>query len=172
MIGLGDRVIFVAKNLVGLREATGHNDGPWIDQMLDYLGLPHHLSWCLAFVLYCYHVAVNPIPFPKIARCSLFWEQIQQNEWKYKVYTAEDAAWGIVKAEAGDVMIFAHSPTPGNKNWNGHAALVVKQITPRRWGTVEGNSNVKGSREGDGVYLNERGIKNGTLLLEGIVRPR
>jgi hypothetical protein len=69
-------------------------------------------------------------------------------------------------------MIFAHNPTPGNSNWNGHAGLVFRQTSPRTWQSIEANTNQAGSREGDGVYMKERGVKNGTLLLEGIVRPR
>lgn len=169
---LGERVIEVAKSYLTLREATGHNDGPLIDRMLEYLGLPHNLSWCLAFCLWCYHQAITPLPFPKIARCATFWQMVQENEVRYKTFDAEDVSWGVVKARPGDVMIFSRDHSPTVKNWDGHAALVVAQLSPRKWRTIEGNTNAAGSREGDGVYLKERSVKNGTLNLEGFVRRR
>ena len=169
---IGDGVIKVAQSLLGLREATGNNDGPMIDQMLGYLGLPHHLSWCLAFALWCWHSAVNPMPFPKIGRCSTFFEQVQHNEWKYDVFDDEQVAWGERKALPGTIMIFSHSKVAGHNNWNGHAALVVQQINPRKWQTCEGNTNAAGSREGDGVYLKTRTAKQGSMALEGFVYPK
>lgn len=168
---LGEKVIQFARSFDYVRELTGHNDHPIIDRMMDYLGLPHNLSWCLAFVVFCYHCAVAPAanPLPKIARCALFWQTVQDND-RYVTFDTEDVAWGVTKAKAGDVMIFSHSKVAGRKDWNGHAAIVIRQITPRRFETIEGNTNKAGSREGDGVYAKERGPKSGTLALEGFVR--
>lgn len=162
----------VAKSLLYIRERTGHNDHPMIDWMLDYLGLPHGLSWCLAFCLWCVHIAVNPMPYPKIARCSIFLEQVQANDFRYETFDADDVAWGINKARPGDIMIFSSGKVASNKNWNGHAAIVENQVSPRKWETIEGNTNGAGSREGNGVYRKVRSVKNGTLALEAFVRVR
>jgi hypothetical protein len=172
---IGDAVIFYARNLLYIRERTGNNDHPVIDQMLVYLGLPKHLSWCLAFCLWCWHGAVNPLPFPKIARCSTFWEQTQDQEWKYKTFDLEDVAWGIEKARAGDIMIFSHAKVAGKNNWNGHAALVRGQISSRSFATIEGNTssgNAGSQREGNGVFERIRSPKQGNMALEGFVRSR
>lgn len=169
---IGNAVIKVAQGLLYVRERTGNNDHPMIDKMFDYLGLPHNLSWCLAFCVWCWHVAVNPMPFPKIARCSTFWATTQADSWKYKTFTASDVAWGIEKAQPGDIIIFSSSKVAGKKNWNGHAALVEVQTSKRAWATIEGNTNGAGSREGNGVYRKTRTAKQGALLLEGFVRSR
>ena len=157
--------IEVARSLIGLREATGHNDGPMIDKMLGYLGLPKGLSWCLAFCLWCWH----PSDYPKIARCSTFLEQVQSREWKYDVYDQEDVAWKIKTPKPGTIMIFAHSKIAGHNNWNGHAAMFESMETRRKFHTIEGNTNAAGSREGDGVYNKIRTAKMGSMTLEGFV---
>ena len=69
-------------------------------------------------------------------------------------------------------MIFSHSKVAGHNNWNGHAALVVRQLSPNKWQTIEGNTNAAGSREGDGVYLKTRKVVQGSMALEGFVQPR
>lgn len=165
-------IIDAAKSLLYVRELTGNNDHPVIDKMFDYLGLPHNLSWCLAFCLWCVHMAINPMPYPKIARCSMFLEQVQANDFRYETFDADDVAWGIAKARSGDLMIFSSSKVAGKKNWNGHAAIVENQATPRKWETIEGNTNGAGSREGNGVYRKVRTAKNGTLALESFVRSK
>lgn len=170
---LGDSIIKVAQGLLYIREKAGNNDHPMIDKMFDYLGLPHNLSWCLAFCVWCAHVAVAPAnnPYPRIARCSTFWEQTSADEWKYKTFDVEDVAWGIEKAKTGDIMIFSSAKVAGMRNWNGHAAL-VESPGLRKWGTIEGNTNGAGSREGNGVYRKVRTAKQGSLALEGFVRSR
>jgi len=168
----GERVIHIARGLLGIRELTGNNDGPMIDRMLEYLGLPHNLAWCLAFCLWCCHMAVNPMPFPKIARCSTFWERVQADDWKYRTFDAEDVAWGIEKVTPGTIMIFSSSKVAGKRNWNGHAELVELPETVRKWHNIGGNTNGAGSREGNGVYRKVRTARQGSLLLEGFVQSR
>ena len=117
-------------------------------------------------------MAVHPMPYPKIARCATFWERVQADPWKYDTFDAEDIAWGIEKATPGTIMIFSHSKVAGKNNWNGHAAMVTAQVNPRKFATIEGNTNAAGSREGDGVYQKTRTPKQGNMLLEGFVRVR
>jgi hypothetical protein len=105
----------------------------------------------------------------------MFLEQVQTNDFRYETFDADDIAWGINKAKAGDIMIFSHSKVAGNKNWNGHAALVVEQVNVKTFRTCEGNtsSDNKGSqREGNGVFMKTRSVKNGSLSLEAFVRSR
>jgi CHAP domain len=183
---IGDAIVRVARTYLYIRERTNHNDHPMIDKMLDYQGLPHHLSWCLAFVVWCAHVAVNPLPYPKMARCSLFLETVESQPWKYDMFDADDVAWGINKVTPGTIMIFSSGKVAGNDNWNGHAAMVehvgkkVIVVTEaehhfkwsddrRTWYTIEGNTNGAGSREGNGVYRKIRTAKQGALLLEGFI---
>ena len=171
---IGEQIVKVAESLLYIREKTGNNDHPMIDKMFDYLGLPHNLSWCLAFCIWCVHSVVNPMPYPKIARCSTFFEIVKKDTWKYKVGTPSDVAWNIYKVKPGTIIIFSQSKVAGKSNWNGHAALVDMKVTDnnRTWYTIEGNTNGAGSREGNGVYRKVRSIKQGGLALEGFVQFR
>ncbi|WP_201741445.1 CHAP domain-containing protein [Sinomicrobium soli] len=47
---------------VGVREATGRNDGPRIAEYLRYCGLPERHEWCAAFVSWCHGRAGYPEP--------------------------------------------------------------------------------------------------------------
>ncbi|MGE5490085.1 MAG: hypothetical protein ACM31P_02235, partial [Actinomycetota bacterium] len=140
---LQDAVIKEAKNLSRVRERTNRNDAPEIDRMLAYQGLPPRLSWCLAYCVWCYHVAADSIrirnPLPKVARCSLFWNMAGADPWRYRVIRPEDVAWGE-RLQPADVAIFSHNPQPGKANWDGHAALVERQLTATTFRTWEGNT--------------------------------
>lgn len=169
---IGNAVIKIAQSLLYIREITGHNDHPAIDKMLAYLGLPPKLAWCLAFALWCWHGAVEPLPFPKIARCATFLERVHANEWKYDIYTAEDVAWNIKTPSPGTIIIYSSAKVAGQKNWNGHAVLVESVRDRRSWNTIEGNTNGVGSRDGNGVYRKIRTAKQGALTLEAFVIPK
>src|SRR5690606_29450817 len=39
---------------VGVREATGNNDGPRVAEYLRYCGLDEGYEWCAAFVSWCH----------------------------------------------------------------------------------------------------------------------
>jgi len=47
---------------VGVREATGRNDGPRVAEYLRYCGLGEGYEWCAAFVSWCYGQAGYPEP--------------------------------------------------------------------------------------------------------------
>lgn len=57
---LGLREIYQAE--VGVREATGNNDGPRIAEYLRYCGLAEGYEWCAAFVSWCHGKAGHPQP--------------------------------------------------------------------------------------------------------------
>jgi hypothetical protein len=180
---LGNAVIQAAQKLLYVRERTNHNDAPEIDKILAWLGLPKGLAWCLAFCLWSWHQVVTPFPFPKIARCATFWEETQDNEWRFKTFTPEDISWGTAKAQAGDIGIFAHNPN-GKKNWDGHAVLIERQLTNTTFKTIEGNTvagpggSVAEQRgtattgKKQGVYERVRSVGGKTFPLEGFVRSR
>jgi len=184
MTALGGKVLQIADSLKYVRELTGHNDHPMIDRILAYMGLPKGLSWCLAFAVFCYGSAAAPVknPLPRIARCSLFWETCQGNEFRYKTVSAEDVRWGAEQLLPGDVGIFSHHPN--RKNWDGHAVLVVRQDSPRTFQTIEGNTvgvasqnaaeqRGEGGTRAQGVFYRTRYTDGkGGLYFEGAVRPR
>ncbi len=66
-------IIVIASNELGVKEATGHNDGPRVEQYLRYTNLGPGYDWCAAFVSWVYGQAGlvqprnpwSPALFPK-----------------------------------------------------------------------------------------------------------
>lgn len=48
------RIIEIAAAEIGVREATGNNDGERVETYLAYTGLGKGYAWCAAFVSWCY----------------------------------------------------------------------------------------------------------------------
>ena len=47
-------IVDIAIAEIGVREATGHNDGWRVEEYLAYTGLGKGHAWCAAFVSWCY----------------------------------------------------------------------------------------------------------------------
>lgn len=47
-------IMLVAQGELGVREATGGNDGERVETYLRYTGLSKGYAWCAAFVSFCY----------------------------------------------------------------------------------------------------------------------
>lgn len=131
---LRERVIDTALSQVGVREATGHNDGLAVEKYLKVCGLGKGHAWCAAFISWNYYV------------CGVT---------KFKT------AWAPGWFPAGKTLKADQIPQPGDvfglwiNNRIGHVGLIYV------WGnkvvkTIEGNTNEAGSREGDGVYVKRR----------------
>lgn len=79
-----ERIVAIAAKEIGVREATGNNDGPRVEEYLAYTDLGKGYAWCAAFVSWCYgqaglvapRNAWSPALFPN-ARCYTK-EQIQR----------------------------------------------------------------------------------------------
>ena len=71
-----EHITNIAVQEIGVREATGHNDGKQVEEYLAYTGLGKGYAWCAAFVSWCYGQAGRSAPrnawspalFP-MARC-------------------------------------------------------------------------------------------------------
>ena len=71
--GLRDKIIKIATAELGVKESTGNNDGPRVEQYLAYTGLGKHHEWCASFISWCYGEAGlsaprnpwSPALFPK-----------------------------------------------------------------------------------------------------------
>lgn len=48
------RIIEIAAAEIGVREATGNNDGKRVEEYLRYTGLDKGHAWCAAFISWCY----------------------------------------------------------------------------------------------------------------------
>jgi hypothetical protein len=132
-----------------VREQSGRNDGQRVETYLRYVGLRKGDPWCAAFVCWCFGNAGianpesgwSPDLFPK---AKVVWQRkrtvVKQSD-KQAFRTGN--VFGIWFADKGRI---AH--TGFIDGVQGEWAI-----------TVEGNTNLAGSREGDGVYR-KRCLKN------------
>jgi len=59
---LRNRIVQLAVAELGVREATGNNDGPQVEAYLSYTGMARGNPWCAAFVCWVYKQAGLPQP--------------------------------------------------------------------------------------------------------------
>lgn len=62
MVALRERIVDIAVGEIGVREATGRNDGTRVEEYLAYTGLGKGHAWCAAFVSWCYSQAGHLVP--------------------------------------------------------------------------------------------------------------
>ncbi|WP_454879788.1 CHAP domain-containing protein [Sphingobacterium detergens] len=62
MVALRKRIVDIAVGEIGVREATGSNDGAKVEEYLAYTGLGKGHAWCAAFVSWCYGQAGHLVP--------------------------------------------------------------------------------------------------------------
>ena len=126
---------------IGVRELTGKNDGPRVEQYLRSTGLGKGYAWCAAFVKWNFDqggVYTNITAWAPTAHnpVRLIWFQNKQtgNILPADVFTL----WYASKKR------IAHTGFVDEDSGNGFLE------------TVEGNTNGGGSRDGDGVYKRKR----------------
>jgi peptidoglycan hydrolase-like protein with peptidoglycan-binding domain len=150
--GIMRGAVDVALSQEGVRE-TAPNRGPEVDAYIERVGLDptRALSWCAAFVYWSYDEAAAKL---KIAD-PCFKTGGVLNHWAKcppaaRVY-AQDAFDNPALIRPGAIFIVDHG---GGK---GHTGIVTR-VADGQIGTIEGNTNRAGSREGDGVYQKTRTI--------------
>jgi hypothetical protein len=126
---------------LGIREASGRNDGTAVEDYLRSVRMPKGQPWCAAFVCWC------------LSQCGI---ENPQNAYaptllrnRYLVYQRGIAT--NYSFQPGDVFGLFYT----NLNRIGHVGFIDSQ-NERFFITVEGNTNQAGSREGDGVYRKRR----------------
>jgi len=140
--GQCDCVVERARSYIGVREATGNNDGEEVGYFLSTTGLGEGYAWCVAFLNAIHEECGQPTP--------------EKGAWSPAWFPSSRTIYIRGKAEG-------ISPQPGDvggiyfrsKGRIAHGFLVEE------WGnkivtTIEGNTNEAGSREGDGVYRKRR----------------
>lgn len=140
-------VIDTYKSQIGVREATGHNDGYEVAQYLESTGLIEGYAWCAAFVNWSiekcgYHGPEAPAWSP-----SWFTDNVIYSKG---TLTYKDS--GYKQPQAGDVFGIYYF----QKRRIAHVGFVDNWSSGGSFVTVEGNTNDAGSREGDGVYRKYR----------------
>lgn len=131
---------------VGIREETGNNDGPEVKRFLNYVNLSEGYAWCAAFVC-CMHGDFgfdNPksawVPDLFKNKSHIIWENTH-SEWRK----------GMNVFRPGSIYAIWFA----SKNRVAHTGIVTGWDEDYIY-AIDGNTNVQGSREGDGVYRKKR----------------
>ena len=129
------RIVPIAELFVGwVREATNHNDGPWVEAIQHVTGNTRGDPWCASFVTFVLDIAYTGTnPLRRTASCDLL------------LADAKAKGWLTEKPEPGDVFLVMRAPDDAV-----HTGF-VRAVGRSSVATVEGNSNDDGSREGWGV---------------------
>lgn len=152
-----DIFVVVARELLGERE-TSKNRSPVIDKFWKYTSYPdggiNREPWCSACISYVVQEAdkrsediLFPNP-PKFAACRDWPDWAQANGGI--LFKPHD---GLYFPQAGDIVLFRFNGSA----YPNHIGLVTG-FTGANVTTIEGNTNVAGSREGDGVYEKVRDL--------------
>jgi len=136
-----------AFSYIGVKEATGKNDGYEVEKFLKSVGRKKGDSWCAAFVSYCLTTTNHPFPVRSgLARAFVIKQSI----------LATHVLQGIKQVSRGDLIIWQKG-----SSISGHIGFVAI-VDDKKYITIEGNtsSGQKGAQaDGDGVYIRERTIQ-------------
>lgn len=131
------KLLAIASGEIGVREATGNNDGERVETYLKAVNLQRGQPWCAAFISWVF--MKEGYAQPRTAWSPfLFVERVKTKSIK------PGNILGIWFPELKRIA---------------HVGLVEKQEGD--WiVSIEGNTNIIGSREGDGVYRKRRLAKS------------
>ena len=135
-------ILEFARGTVGIREATGKNDGQEVEEILRSVGLERTgAPWCAAYVVWVGDSALgrDHNPYPRSAWSPDFVRDPQWNRGRGRV-PLPASTFGIYFSSLKRI---------------GHTGLIEK-INGDFALTIEGNTNGGGSRDGDGVYRRRR----------------
>ena len=150
--GIMQATLEIAASQIGVIESGGPNRGPQVDQYLRSVGIDPttgSYAWCAAFVHWCFAQAATRLgvadPCPAKAGCLALWGAAP-----VAARIAGDAAFDDpTVVRAGAVFVIDHG------YGKGHVGL-VEAVDAGRLGTIEGNTNPAGGREGYGVFRRQR----------------
>lgn len=133
-------VIASARADLGVRELTGNNDGPRIEEYQRHVKAPLRSSWCVAMV--SFHLSACGVENPKSA-----WSPAYSADVK-RVWTPRKELRRPLPAD----VFTLYYPHLGRV---GHGGFV--EVDDGRYiKTIEGNTSGGGSRDGDGMYARRR----------------
>lgn len=122
-----EKVVAVAQSQIGVLESS-ENSSPKVDAYNAYVGLKK-VAWCASFVSWCFGQAGYPQP---------------RTAWSPSLFPANRMIHNPLRGMILGIYF------PGLKRI-AHCGIV--ENVKNDWvHSIEGNTNVSGSREGDGVY--------------------
>lgn len=137
-------VVRIAQAEVGVREATGRNDGKRVEEYLACVGFKKGAAWCSAFVSWVFfkagygmpRTAWSPALFPKGRVIEIATSRnAPRNDKKWRDYK-RGLVFGIYFSDLKRIA---------------HCGILIR-VKGEWCETVEGNTSSEGGREGDGVY--------------------
>lgn len=148
------RALAVAESQIGVREAPPNsNRGAEVDAYVRAVGVPLGSPWCAAFVYWCFAGAASQLgvdnPVVESGGCMDHWRRARAQG--VRSFTGPQAQDDPSLVQPGHIFIMDHG------GGLGHTGL-VKRVQGGLLDTIEGNTNVLGSRQGDGVYEKERRV--------------
>lgn len=131
------------------------NAGPFVEGCLKLVGLGKGHPWCMAFVYRCFHEAANlqqvANPCPKTARVMTCLNKTPDS----RVILKKDATRENILPGYQFIMDFGKGL--------GHTGIVVEVHADGTYTAIEGNTDEKGGREGNGVHKRLRRLDDRLL---------
>lgn len=157
-----DRVVAVCNFLDNhrIKEATGHNDGPWIDAFHASVSkrlVGKHQPWCGSVAWWIFKTARVPIKVPAPATAASWFAD------RKKVYFDKLTGENTKRFEAGDLL--GYRIVSRFRRWRPASTVTHVGICVENRGSVvivaDGNTSNKGQvnfvdRDGDGFYIKAR----------------
>ena len=145
--------IILARRFAGNQEDYGPNDGAIIRTIRKELNLPDRPApWCAAFVTWILgrtYAPAGPIGLKSWLRGEIGYRSPffcdSCDEWLKQAQALKRIT---DKPNPGDLFVLVDSANHGH-----HIGFVTTEIDANHtFGTIEGNTNIDGSNEGNGVY--------------------
>jgi hypothetical protein len=153
---LRQNILAKAISHLGEREVGTTNSGPEVNQFLAYVGLDPGYSWCMAFAVYIagrtaeqMGLRLADTNLVKTASCSA---QASHARTVGALIAAADVLAGKAVVQKGDLMLMWEG---GDYHHTGIVEVPPSQNAPI-FGTIEGNTNDTGAREGTSVLRQRR----------------
>lgn len=133
-------VVDIARLFDGwVREANKKNDGPWVEAIQRVTGNKRGDPWCASWVTFVLDIAyAGKNPLVRSASCDVLLQDARKKGWLYDT------------PQVGDVFLVMR--TTEDAVHTGFVTAVQDTVV----GTIEGNTNAGGSRDGWGVFQRQR----------------
>lgn len=159
-MSLAELSIFKARESVGVKEETT-NWGKWVSVYLKFIGIFSPAPWCAAFLAYKIHQAA------KIRGIEAKWLNGLQAGLCQNIYNWARKNGYLLKKPVDNCVFLVRRR--GRPVWYSHVGFVTEVYNDGRFGTIEGNSNRGGSREGNEVVARTRDHNDGKYVYVKIV---
>lgn len=135
--GAYQRIVAAAKKETGTRESDVPNGGKKVSAYLRYVGISIPAPWCAAWVSFVFGEAGYSAP---------------KTAWSPALFPAKR----LVKEAKPGLILGIYYPALKRISHCG----IVAEVRNDWVYSIEGNTNVSGSREGDGVYRRMRHVRS------------